>query len=148
MQLILLADVKKLGKKGDVIKVAEGYARNFLIPKGLAVEATGGKLKNLEMQKQAISVQKKREEDKARELGSRIEGLKIIISTRVGEAGKLFGAIGNKDIAEALQKNHGLVVDKKKIILKNPIKALGEYPVVIKLHPAVQAQITVNVIAE
>ncbi|SFG90105.1 large subunit ribosomal protein L9 [Desulfotomaculum arcticum] len=148
MQLILLDDVKKLGKKGDVINVAEGYARNFLIPRGLAVEATGGKLKNLEMQKRAVNEQKKQAEDKARELGSKIEGLKIVISTRVGEAGKLFGAISNKDIADALQNNHGLVVDKKKIILKNPIKALGEYPVVLKLHPAVQAQITVNVVAE
>lgn len=148
MQLILLDDVKKLGKKGDVINVAEGYARNFLIPRNLAVEATGGKLKNLEMQKRAVNDQKQKTENKARELGSKIEGLKIIISTRVGEAGKLFGAISNKDIAEALQNNHGLVVDKKKIILKNPIKALGEYPIVIKLHPAVQAQITLNVVAE
>ncbi|WP_027364743.1 50S ribosomal protein L9 [Desulfotruncus alcoholivorax] len=148
MQVILLDDVKKLGKKGDIIKVAEGYARNFLIPRGLAVEATGGQLKNLEMQKRAMDEQKKKAEDKARELGAKIDGLKIIISTRVGEAGKLFGAISNKDIADTLQKNYGLEVDKKKIILKNTIKALGEYPVVIKLHPAVQAQITVNVVAE
>ena len=148
MQLILLDDVKKLGKKGDVINAAEGYARNFLIPRGLAVEATGGKLKNLEMQKRAVNEQRQKAENKARELGSKIEGLKIIISTRVGEAGKLFGAISNKDIAEALKNSHGLVVDKKKIILKNPIKALGEYSIVIKLHPAVQAQITLNVVAE
>ena len=148
MQVILLNEVKKLGKKGDVINVAEGYARNFLIPRGLAIEATGGKLKNLEMQKRAMDDQKKKVEEKARELGAKIEGLNVVISTRVGEAGKLFGAINNKDIADNLQKKHGLDVDKKKIILKNPIKALGEYPVVIKLHPAVQVQITVNVIAE
>ncbi|MBF7081394.1 50S ribosomal protein L9 [Desulfallas sp. Bu1-1] len=148
MQVILLEDVKKLGRKGDVVKVAEGYARNFLIPKGLAVEATKGKMKDLEHQQKIMNEQKKKIEEQARVLGRQMDGLKVTIQTRVGDAGKLFGAINNKDIAEALQKNHGLSVDKKKIVLKNPIKSLGEYPVTIKLHPAVQVQITVEVVAE
>jgi large subunit ribosomal protein L9 len=148
MQVILLEDVKKLGRKGDVVKVAEGYARNFLIPKGLAVEATKGKMKDLEHQQKIMNEQKKKIEEQARVLGRQMDGLKVTIQTRVGDAGKLFGAINNKDIAEALQKNHGLSVDKKKIVLKNPIKSLGEYPVTIKLHPAVQVQITFVVVAD
>lgn len=148
MQVILLEDVKKLGQKGQVIKVAEGYARNFLIPKGLAVEASKGKLKDLEKQNEVKAAQRKKAEDEARALGQQMEGLKLVIPTRVGDAGKLFGAINNKDIAEFLQNKHGFKVDKKKIILKAPIKALGEYGITIKLHPAVQVQINVEVVPE
>jgi len=148
MQVILLEDVKKLGQKGQVIKVAEGYARNFLIPKGLVMEASKGKLKDLEKQSQVQAAQRKKVEDQARALGQQLEGLKLVMQTRVGDAGKLFGAINNKDIAEILQNKHGFKVDKKKIILKSPIKALGEYTVTIKLHPAVQAQINVKVVSE
>lgn len=148
MQVILLEDVKKLGRKGDVVKVAEGYARNFLIPKGLAVEATKGKMKDLEHQQRILDEQKKKIEEQALALERQMDGLKVTIQTRVGDAGKLFGAINNKDIAEALQKQHGLSVDKKRIALKNPIKALGEYPVTVKLHPVVQVQIVVEVVAE
>ncbi len=148
MQVILLEEVKKLGAKGQVIKVAEGYARNFLIPKGLAVEASQGKLKDLEKQSQIQAARRKQMEDEAKLLGQQLEGLKLVMQTKVGEAGKLFGAISNKDIAECLQNKHGFVVDKKKIILKAPIKALGEYSVTIKLHPLVQAQINVEVVSE
>ncbi|TYO96437.1 50S ribosomal protein L9 [Desulfallas thermosapovorans] len=148
MQVILLEDVKKLGQKGQVIKVAEGYARNFLIPKGLAVEASKGRLKDLEKQNEVKAAQRKKAEDEARALGQQMEGLKLVIPARVGDAGKLFGAINNKDIAEFLQHKHGFNVDKKKIILKTPIKALGEYGITIKLHPAVQVQINVEVVPE
>lgn len=148
MQVILLEDVKKLGEKGQVLKVAEGYARNFLIPKGLAVEASKGKLKDLAKQNQAQETNRKKIEDEARELGQQLEGLKLVMQAKVGDAGKLFGAINNKDIAEVLHNSHGFAVDKKKIILKDPIKALGEYTIPIKLHPAVQTQIYVEVVPE
>ncbi len=148
MQVILLEDVKKLGQKGQVIKVAEGYARNFLLPKGLAMEASKGKLKDLEKQNQVRAEQRKKIEEQARTLARQLEGLKLVMQTRVGDAGKLFGAINNKDIAEFLSNKHGLSVDKKKIVLKAPIKALGEYAVTIKLHPAVQVQINVEVVPE
>jgi len=148
MQVILLEDVKKLGDKGQVIKVAEGYARNYLIPKGLAVEASQGKLKDLDKQNQIQAAHRKQIEDEAKLLGQQLEGLKLIMQTKVGEAGKLFGAISNKDIAEMLQNKHGFMVDKKKVILKAPIKALGEYPVTIKLHPVVQVQIKVEVVSQ
>ncbi len=148
MQVILLEDIKKLGEKGQVIKVAEGYGRNFLIPKGLAVEASQGKLKDLEKQNQIQAAHRKQMEDEAKLLGQQLEGLKLVMKAKVGEAGKLFGAISNKDIAECLQKKHSFMVDKKKIILKAPIKALGEYSVTIKLHPLVQAQINVEVVSE
>jgi len=148
MQVILLEDIKKLGEKGQVIKVAEGYGRNFLIPKGLAVEASQGKLKDLEKQNQIQAAHRKQMEDEAKLLGEQLEGLKLVMKAKVGEAGKLFGAINNKDIAECLQKKHSFMVDKKKIILKAPIKALGEYSVTIKLHPLVQAQINVEVVSE
>ncbi len=148
MQVILLEDVRKLGKKGDVVKVAEGYARNYLIPKGLAVEASKGKMKELEQQKKIQAEQRKKAEEQAKNMARKIDGTKLTLPARVGDAGKLFGAIGNKDIADALQEKHGLAVDKKKIILDAPIKALGEYNVTIKLHPAVQAQVIVEVVAE
>ncbi|KAF1085926.1 50S ribosomal protein L9 [Sporotomaculum syntrophicum] len=148
MQVILLENVKKLGIKGQVVKVAEGYARNYLIPKGLAVEASKGKLKDLEKQSQVQEANRKKLEDEARKLGQQLENLKLVMQTKVGDAGKLFGAINNKDIAEFLYNNYGFSVDKKKIILKDPIKALGEYTIIIKLHPAVQAQINVEVVPE
>ncbi len=148
MQVILLEEVKKLGAKGQVIQVAEGYARNFLIPKGLAVEASKGKLKDLNKRNQIQAAHKRQMEDEARLLGQQLEGLKLVMHTKVGEAGKLFGAISNKDIAEYIQNKHGFVVDKKKIILKAPIKALGEYSVIVKLHPSIQVQINVEVVSE
>lgn len=148
MQVILLEDIKKLGLKGNVVNVAEGYARNYLIPKGLAMEASKGKIKDLEKQKDIAAAQRKKIEDEARALGKKLESIKVTLKTRVGDAGKLFGAISNKDISDALKEKHGLGVDKKKIILKNPIKALGKYPVTIKLHPKVQVQIEVEVVSE
>lgn len=148
MQIILLQDVKKLGEKGKVVNVAEGYARNYLIPKGLAVEASQSRMKDLEKQRQVQVDQRKKIEEQARTLGSQLDGLKMRIQKRVGDAGKLFGAINNKDIADVLLKKHGFTIDKKKILLKSPIKSLGEYPVAIKLHSAVQVQVILEVVAE
>ncbi|MFZ5597849.1 MAG: 50S ribosomal protein L9 [Bacillota bacterium] len=148
MKLILLQDVKGQGKKGDVIDAADGYARNFLLPKKLAVEASENKMKELSMQKAAQERKRNKEEEEARLTASRMEGMKVLIKTRAGEGGKLFGAVNNKDISDNLSQQHGINIDKKKIVLKEPIKTQGEFPVVIKLHPAVQAQITVIVQGE
>ncbi|MHB8157146.1 MAG: 50S ribosomal protein L9 [Desulfocucumaceae bacterium] len=148
MKVVLLQDVKGQGKKGDVLAVAEGYARNFLIPRNLAVEASDSKLKELSNQKAAQEKKKENEEEKARQAASRLEGISVQIKTKVGEGGRLFGAVNNKDIAENLAQQHGIVIDKKKIVLKEPIKTLGEFPVIIRLHPSVQATLKVTVQGE
>lgn len=148
MDVILSQDIKKLGKKGEVVSVAEGYARNYLLPQGMAMEASQGRIKELARQRDALANQKHKQEEKSRALGAKLAGVKISLPAKVGEAGKLFGAISNKDIAGALLTVHGLDVDKKKIILKEPIKALGEYVVTVKLHPAVMVELTVEVVTE
>lgn len=148
MDVILSQDIKKLGKKGEVVSVAEGYARNYLLPRGMAMEASQGRIKDLARQRDALANQKQKQEDQSRALGDKLAGVKISLPAKVGEAGKLFGAISNKDIAGALLAIHGLDVDKKKIVLKEPIKALGEYVVMVKLHPAVQVELTVEVVPE
>ena len=145
MKVILLNDVKGQGKKGDVITVSEGYARNYLLPRFLAVEASEAKLKEISHQQAAEGRKKKKVEDEARATAARLEGIRVQIKTKVGEGGKLFGAVSNKDIAESLANQHGFNLDKKKIILKEPIKTLGEHLISVKLHPAVQATIMVLV---
>lgn len=146
MKVILLQDVKGQGKKSDIVNVNDGYARNFLLPRNLAVEASEGKLKEISQQKDAQKKKKMREENDAREIASRIGGIRVVIKTKVGEGGKLFGAVNNKDISENMARQHGFNIDKKKIILKEPIKTLGEFPVTIRLHPSIQS--TVNVIVQ
>lgn len=148
MKVILLADVKKLGKKGDVLEVAEGYGRNFLIPRGLAAEASQGKLRELaEMQK--IEERKKAQQaQEAQEIAQKIKEVEVKVAVKVGEGGKLFGAISNKDISEQLKKQHNIKVDRKKIELKSPIKSLGAYNINVKLHPKVQTELKVMVVEE
>lgn len=148
MKVILLQDIKNVGKKGDVVNVAEGYARNFLIPKKMVAEASTGKLKDLATQKSIEDKKRQKIEENARELASRLKGLTVKIATKVGDGGKLFGAVSNKDISDALDNQHKIKIDKKKIVLKEPIKLLGQHPITIKLHPAVQAEINVAVVAE
>lgn len=148
MKVVLLQDVKGQGKKGQVVNVSDGYARNFLIPRGLAVEATEGKLKELAQQKATADRRKQREEDDAKSLAAKIEGQTVNIKAKVGEGGRLFGAVSNKDVAEALEKQLGFSVDKKKVLLKEPIKSLGVFTVSLKFHPAVQADVQVAVLAE
>ncbi len=145
MKVVLLQDVKGQGKKGDIINVAEGYARNFLLPRKLAVEASEAKLKEISQQKAAQERKKIREEEEARAAAARLEGVRVRVPTRVGEGGKLFGAVSSKDIAESLAQQHRIDLDKKKIVLKEPIKTLGDHPVTVKLHPSVQATVTVVV---
>lgn len=147
MKVILTQDVKGTGKKGDIINVAEGYGRNYLIPRGLAVEATSANLKELARQKESLERKRENEKKKALELAQQLEGLVLTVEVKAGEGGRLFGSINTKDISEALLNKKGLAVDKRKIELKSPIKELGEHPVNIKLHPELTATIKVIVTA-
>ncbi len=146
MKVILLQDIQRVGSKGDILEVSEGYARNFLLPRKLAIEATRGHMKELE-QKKAAEVQKKNQmAEEARSLAGRLEALKVRITTKAGEGGRLFGSITSKDITEALKIQHQIEIDKKKVNLLHPIKTLGVYPVAIKLHPQAQAMLQVEVV--
>lgn len=147
MKVILRADVKGTGKKGDIINVAEGFARNFLFPKGLASEATEGNLKDLASKKEIENKRKEEEYQEARGLGKQLAGTVLTLPVKTGEGGRLFGAISNRDISQALVKEKGITIDKRKIELSGTIKTLGTYDVAIKLHPKVTASIQVKVIA-
>lgn len=148
MKVILLADVKKLGKTGDIVEVAEGYARNYLFPKGIAKEATSGSLRDLDLKKQDVVRKKEKELADARALGQKISGVEVTIKTKTGETGKLFGSVTSKEIADQLATTIGVKIDKRKIELKEPIKTLGSYEVSIKVHPEVTAKVKVHVTAD
>ena len=145
MIVILTKDVKGTGKAGDVVKVSDGYARNQLIPKGFAKEATQGNVRNLEKQK-AIAAEKKAEQKAAaQQQAEQLEKVTLVIQSKGGENGKLFGSITSKDIAEALEQQEGIKVDKKKIDMPGPIKQAGNSVVTVKLFPEVSAKMKVKV---
>ncbi len=146
MKIILLEDVKKLGKAGDVVEVADGYAANYLFPRNLAQEATKSGLKQVKQKQKALENKRRKQKQQAIELGKKLSASNIVIHAKSGEQGKLFGSITSKDISEAIKKQHKLDVDKRKIALDEPIKALGEYKVTIKLLPEVETNICVQVV--
>lgn len=145
MIVILQKDLKGTGKAGDVVKVSDGYARNMLIPKGIAKEATEGNVKNLEKQKEIAAEKKAEKKAAAEKLAEKINKLSVTIKSKGGEGGRLFGSITSKDIADALFEQHEIKVDKKKIDLDGPIKQTGEVTVPIKLYPEVSANLKVTV---
>lgn len=147
MKVILLQDVKGQGKKGEVVDVNEGYARNFLIKKKLAEAATAAKLNDISMKKSAADFHKAEEVAAMRELASKIKGKSFTVKVKAGANGKVFGSATGADISAALAQD-GYNVDKKKIILPQPIKALGEYEVELKLSEGISAKINVVVAAE
>ena len=148
MKVILTEDVKSLGKKGDICDVSDGYARNFIIPRKKGVEATPENMNNLKL-KQANDAKIAQENlDNARQLAEQLADKTIVIRVRVGEGGKLFGAIASKEIAAAVKEQTGLELDKKKIVLSDPIKALGEQTVKVKLHKDVTANLLVRIVEE
>ena len=145
MIVILMKDVKGSGKAGDVVKVSDGYARNMLLPKGLAKEATEGNIRSLEKQK-AIAAEKLEEQKAAaKEMAAKLEKITLKIESKGGDSGKLFGSITSKDIAEALEKQEGMKIDKTKIEMKTPIKQAGETEVTLKLFTEISAQLKVSV---
>lgn len=147
MKLILKADVKNLGKAGSVVNVADGYARNYLIPNNLAVEAAAKNIKMFNDEKKKLETKTKNIMEEARELSERLSSISLTLTAKAGEENRLFGSITTMDIAEAL-KGKGLEIDRKKIILEEPIKRLGSYTAGVKVHPEITARISLTVVAE
>lgn len=145
MIVILTKDVKGTGKAGEIVKVSDGYARNMLLPKGMAKEATEGNVRNLEKQKAIAEEKRKEQKAAAEEQAKKLENVTVVIKTKGGENGKLFGSITSKDIAEALENQEGIKLDKKKIVMDGPIKQAGETKVIVKLFQDVSADMKVNV---
>ena len=145
MKVISLKDVKGTAKKGEIKEVSDGYARNFLLAKGLAKEASQTNLNDHRQQEKAREIKIQKEEEEAVELGSKLKDVKVTIYAKSGEGGKLFGAITSKDIADQMKKQHNVEFDKRKILLTEPIKSLGTMNVEIKLHPKVSTSITVEI---
>ncbi len=148
MEVILLEDVKNVGKKGEVVKVNDGYGRNVLIKQKKALEATGKNLNDLKLKKANDDKIAAENLEAARELGKKIEESEITVSIKVGEGGKTFGSISSKEIAEEVKKQLGFDVDKKKVLLKDAIKSVGNFDVNIKLHPQVTTTLTVKVVGK
>lgn len=148
MKVILEKDVKNLGKKGDIVEVAEGYGRNFLFPRGLASEATAGNLKRLKNEKDAEKAKQDKQLSEAKKIAEQINNQVLQIKAKVGDAGKLFGSITAQEISERLQAQYKVEIDKRKIELKEPIKTLGTFPIQVKVYPKVQATIKVQVVEE
>ena len=145
MKVVLLQDVKALGKKDDIVTVNDGYARNFLLPRKLGVEATAANLNNLKQQQANAAFQAAEQLKAAQELASKIGSVKLEMPVKVGGNGKLFGALSSKEIADAIKQQFGIELDKKKIILDEPIKEVGERIIEVKLHKDVLAKLALNV---
>jgi len=147
MEVILREDVQSLGRAGDLVRVKPGYARNFLLPKGLAYEATEGNKKRIAAEGKAREVRMAAERGSAQELASRLAGLALNLTAKAGEGDRLFGSITAQDIADAVAAR-GIELDKRKIVLEHPIKTLGSHSVPVRLHADVQADLSVTVVAE
>ena len=148
MKLILLEDVKSVGKKGDIVNKNDGYALNYLIPKKLAVEATKANMNDLELKKKAEEKRKKEELEEAKKIAEQLNDKVVKVSVKAGENGKVFGSVTNKEIADALAKQTGMYIDKKKISFDTPIKMVGRRIVKIKLHPQVTVELAVEIAGE
>ncbi|MCR5054941.1 MAG: 50S ribosomal protein L9 [Lachnospiraceae bacterium] len=145
MKVILLQDVKALGKAGDVVEVSTGYARNKILPQKLGVEATPKALNDLKLQNQHAEKVRQENLEAAKQFKEQLEQLKVETKIKTGEGGRSFGSVSSKEIAAALKEQHKLEIDKKKIVLDEPIKSLGTYEVKVKLHPEVTAVLKVHV---
>ena len=145
MKVILKEDVKSLGKKGQIVEVSDGYARNFILPKKLGVEATGKNLNDLKLQKNNEKKVAQENLDAAKELAAELSAGKVELAIKVGEGGRTFGSVSSKEIAVAVKDQMQLDIDKKKIQLKESIKSLGTHIVTVKLHPEVSAELKVVV---
>jgi len=148
MKVILLQDVKALGKKGEIVNVNDGYARNFILPKKLGLEATGKNLNDLKLQRANEEKVAQQLLDEAKELGKKLEAGKVEVKIKVGEGGRTFGSVSTKEVAVAVKEQLGYEIDKKKIQLKDAIKTLGTHTVPVKLHPKVTAELKVIVTEE
>ncbi len=147
MEIILQEDVENLGQIGDIIKVRDGYARNYLLPRGVAIEANRRNRRILEHQKRLVAAKKEREQKQAQSLGQQLAGLTLAISARAGEEDRLFGSVTNQDIEKALYAQ-GVAIDRRKILLEEPIKQLGTYTVPVRLSGGVRGSVTVQVVRD
>ena len=145
MEVILIKDVEGLGNEGEVVNVADGYARNYLMPKGLALQATKANLRSLKAKREAQERKLQKELANAENIAKQLANSKITIRRKAGEGGRLFGSVTPKDVADAIEKTLGIAVDKRRIDLVEPIKAIGSYTVSMKLHSEVSAKINVEV---
>ncbi len=146
MKVILKADIKGVGKKNEIINASDGYVRNFLFPKNLAVEANAENMSKLQAQKEATQFKKDTEKEEAKKIAQKLENIMVRITVKAGENGKIFGGVSSKEIAENLEAQHKIKIDKKKIELKENIKALGVYDVQVKLFEGVIGKIKVDVV--
>ena len=145
MKVILLQDIKNVGKKDEIINSSDGYARNYLFPKKLAVEATKDNLNQLKARQDTAERKKEQEKEEAKQLAEKLKKITLSIQVKAGENGKIFGGVTAKEIAENLKEQQNIEIDKKKIIVKETIKALGNYSVEIKLYEGISANLAVSV---
>lgn len=145
MKIILLQDEKKLGKKGDIIEASEGYARNYILPKKIGVEATAKNMNDLKLQKANQEKIAQEQLDAAKALAADLESKSVVVKIKAGEGGKTFGSVSSKEIAAALKEQHQIEIDKKKLQLAEALKNFGSYEVAVKLHPQVTGKVTVKV---
>lgn len=148
MEVILQQDVKNLGKRGEIIKVAEGYGRNFLIPRGLAIEATKSNLKALEHQRAVDEKRENREQGDAERTKAVLDGMELLVKAKSGEGGRLFGSVTSTDLVAAIKKKTGIELDKRRLELQEPIRSVGNHELSVRLLPGVTANLTVKVEAE
>lgn len=145
MIVILNRDVKGTGKAGEVVKVSDGYARNMLLPKGYATEATDANIRTIEKQKKVLAEKTAAEKAAAQELAEKLKEIKVTIKTKSGEGGRLFGSITSKDLSVALKEQFGITIDKKKFLMDSPLKAMGTFNVNLKLYSEVQGVLQVYI---
>lgn len=145
MQVILNSDIKGKGKKGELVKVSDGYARNYLFPKGLAIEATASNLNDLKGKKESIEFQTEQDRSNAQAIAEKFKEIEVVITTKAGDNGKLFGSVTSKDIADELTKQHHIKLDKKKFVLAEGIKTLGTHEVKVKLFKGITGELRVTV---
>lgn len=145
MKIILLQDEKKLGKKGDIIEASEGYARNYILPKKIGVEATAKNMNDLKLQKANQERIAQEQLDAAKALAADLESKIVVVKIKAGEGGKTFGSVSSKEIAAALKEQQQIEIDKKKLQLAEALKNFGSYEVAVKLHPQVTGKVTVKV---
>ena len=148
MKVILKDNIKGVGKKNEVINASDGYARNFLFPKNLAVEATPENMQKLNSQNQAKQYRKDQEKEQAQEIAKKLEKITVEIKVQAGENGKIFGSVSSKEVSESLEKQYKIVIDKKKIEIKEPIKVLGTRTIEARLFEGVIGKIRINVVSQ
>ena len=145
MKVILLQDVKGKGKKGQMLEVSDGYARNFMLPRKLAIEATPDAINTMKMNDKATAERIAREKAEALDISKKLRAMTLVVKAKGGGAGRLFGSVTNQEIADALEKNGGIKLDKRKIVIADPIKSVGTYTVTCKLGYEISAPLTVKI---